>query len=108
MVRQEDLVFPYKYGEPYSESYLLQQILQAAGITRMTWHQLRHIHSTLLHELGVPLKVAQEQLRHATIGTTLKAHSHTIPETHRKAIEFWNMFCSQMFPSTWGQIPLVR
>jgi integrase len=45
------------------------------------------IHSTLLHELGVPLKAAQEQLGHATIGTTLKVYTHAIPETHKKAIE---------------------
>jgi len=30
----------------------------------VTWHQFRHIHSTLLNDLRVPVKIAQEQLGH--------------------------------------------
>jgi hypothetical protein len=28
----------------------------------VTWHQFRHIHSSLLNDLNVPVKIAQEQL----------------------------------------------
>src|SRR5687767_9333640 len=38
---------------------------------RGTWHQFRHIHSPLLNDLKVPVKIAQEQLAHASISTTL-------------------------------------
>ncbi len=90
-IQPDDLVFPHRNGQPYRESNLLQGVLQptgkAAGVGRVTWHQFRHIHATLLHELGVPARVAQEQLGHATIETTLKVYTHTIPETHRRAIE---------------------
>jgi integrase len=41
------------------------------GIGRIGWHTFRHSHSTLLHALGVDLKVQQELLRHADVRTTL-------------------------------------
>jgi integrase len=37
----------------------------------VTWHQFRHIHSSLLNDLKVPVKSAQEQLGHTSISTTL-------------------------------------
>ena len=56
------------------ESKVLRNVLQpaarAAGLGRMTWHQFRHIHSSLLNDLRVPAKIAQEQLGHASISTT--------------------------------------
>ena len=36
----------------------------------VTWHQFRHVHSSLLHDLGVPAKVAQQELGHAHEDTT--------------------------------------
>ena len=71
----EDLVFGNRSGGPLRESKLLRNVLQpaaeAAGLGRVTWHQFRHIHSSLLSDLKVPVKIAQEQLGHASIATTL-------------------------------------
>ena len=53
----------------------------------MTWHQFRHIHSSLLNDLKVPAKIAQEQLGHASISTTLNIYTHAVDASHRKAIE---------------------
>lgn len=39
-------------------------------------HQFRHIHSLLLNDLNVPVKIAQEQLGHASISTTLTIYTH--------------------------------
>ena len=87
----EDLLFPRADSDPYRESGLLQRVLQpaavAAGLGHVTWHQLRHVHATLLHDLGVPVKIAQKQLGHSAIETTLNVYTHAIPETHRRAIE---------------------
>lgn len=87
----EDLIFPNQRGRPYQGRNLLRRVLQpagqAAGNGRVTWHQFRHVHSTLLHDLGVPAKVAQQQLGHATVETTLDVYTHAIPETHRRAVE---------------------
>jgi len=56
-------VFPNKSGEPLRESKLLERVLQPAperaGLRCVTWHQFRHIHSSLLNDLRVPVKIAQ-------------------------------------------------
>jgi integrase len=53
-----DLVFGNRRGDPLRESKLLRNVLQpaarAAGLGRVTWHQFRHIHSSLLNDLNVP------------------------------------------------------
>ena len=54
---------------------------------RVTWHQFRHIHSSLLNDLKVPVKIAQEQLGHASISTTLNIYTHVVDASHRKAVE---------------------
>jgi len=85
-----DLVFGNRNGEPFRESTLLTRVLQpaaeAAGIGRVTWHQFRHIHSSLLNDLRVPVKIAQEQLGHSSISTTLNIYTHVVDASHRKAI----------------------
>jgi integrase len=53
----------------------------------VTWHQFRHIHSSLLNDLRVPAKIAQEQLDHASISTTLNIYTHLVDASHRKAVE---------------------
>jgi integrase len=87
----DDLVFPNKSGEPLRESKLLERVLQPAaeraGLGRVTWHQFRHIHSSLLNDLRVPVKIAQEQLGHASIQTTLNIYTHVVDASHRAAIE---------------------
>ncbi|MGA2260414.1 MAG: tyrosine-type recombinase/integrase [Acidobacteriota bacterium] len=87
----DGLLFPWKNGRPYSDPYLLQEILQpageAAGIGKVTWHQFRHIHSSQLHNLGVPAKIVQQQLGHASIATTFNIYTHVVDDVHRKAID---------------------
>jgi integrase len=88
---EEGLVFPNKFGGPLRESNLLERVLRpagkAAGLGRITWHQLRHVHASTLHDIGIPAKIAQQQLGHASIEATLNIYTHAIPETHRRAIE---------------------
>jgi integrase len=87
---EEGLVFPSKFGGPLRESNLLERVLtpaaEVAGLGRVR-HQLRHIHASTLHDIGRPAKIAQLQLGHASIETTLNIYTHTIPDTHRRAIE---------------------
>jgi len=52
----------------------------------VTWHQFRHIHSSLLNDLRVPAKIAQEQLGHASISTTLGLYTHVVDASHRAAV----------------------
>jgi hypothetical protein len=77
-------------GEPFRESKLLTRVLQpaaeSAGLGRVTWHQFRHIHSSLLNDLRVPVKIAQEQLGHASISTTLGIYTHVVDASRRAAV----------------------
>ena len=87
----EDLVFGNRRGDPLRESKVLTNVLQpaaqAVGLGRVTWHQFRHIHSSLLNDLKVPVKIAQEQLGHASISTTLNIYTHVVDASHRRAVE---------------------
>jgi integrase len=96
----EDLVFGNRKGAPMRESKILTEVLQPAavkaGLGRVTWHQFRHIHSSRLNDLRVPVKIAQEQLGHASIATTLNIYTHVVDASHRKAIEALER---ELFPS---------
>jgi integrase len=84
-------------GEPLRESQLLTNVLQpaaeAAGLGRVTWRQFRHIHSSLRNDLNVPVKIAQEQLGHASIATTLNIYTHAVDASHLKTIEAPSVNC---------------
>src|SRR4051812_8202912 len=95
-----DLVFPNESGEPLRESKLLEHVLQQAaeraGLGRVTWHQFRHVHSSLLNDFRVPVKIAQKQLGRASISTTLIIYTHVVDRSHRRAIEELE---ARLFPS---------
>jgi integrase len=111
----ENLVFGNRSGKPLRESKLLRNVLQPAaeraGLGRVTWHQFRHIHSSLLNDLKVPVKIAQEQLGHASISTTLNIYTHVVDASHRKAVEeleerlFGEMDCFGLKSSTTADQP---
>ena len=75
---------------------MLQPAAERAKLGRVTWHQFRHIHSSLLNDLRVPVKIAQEQLGHASIQTTLNIYTHVVDASHRAAIE---QLEKQLFPT---------
>ena len=53
-------------------------------------------HSSLLNDLRVPVKIAQQQLGHASISTTLNIYTHVVDASHRAAIE---QVERQLFPT---------
>ena len=94
------VLYGNRSGQWLRESKVLRNVLQPAakkaGLGRVTWHQFRHIHSSLLNDLKVPVKIAQEQLGHASISTTLNIYTHVVDASHRKAIEALER---ELFPS---------
>jgi integrase len=62
----------------------------------MDWHGLRHTHGTLLHTQGTPLKVAQAQLGHSHMATTLEIYTHASVSAQREAVALLE---NQLFPS---------
>jgi len=86
----EDWVFANpETGRPFWPSRVQEHWLvpaaEKAGLGRIGWHTFRHSHSTLLHALGVDLKVQQELLRHADIRTTMNIYTHAVPAALREA-----------------------
>lgn len=83
-----DLVFPGRNGNPMHPSVLyrrFQQILKAAGLPHIRFHDSRHTHATLLLQQGVHPKIVQERLGHASITLTMDTYSHVIPSLQREA-----------------------
>lgn len=75
----------------------LQSACKRAGLPRINWHALRHTHGTLLHVQGTPLKVAQAQLGHSHMATTLEIYTHASVIAQREAV---NLVDEQVFPKT--------
>lgn len=75
---------PGKMGAP------LRRALRAAGITRevgrIGWHDLRHTYGSHLAMKGVPLRVIQELMGHATIGMT-ERYAHLSPDINHEAVK---------------------
>ena len=81
----------------------------AAGLGRVTWHQFRHIHSSLLNDLKVPVKIAQQQLGHASISTTLNLYTHVVDASHREAVAVEAKFvCRSGVDPRWVRCPRHR
>jgi integrase len=67
--------------------YALRTHLARAGLTTVTFHQLRHSAASLLIAQGVPLKVISEVLGHSTITITANTHGHLSDELWRGAAD---------------------
>lgn len=85
-------VFCQEDGQQLTEGKMkapLRRALRAAGITRevgqIGWHDLRHTYGSHLAMRGVPLKVIQELMGHATIEMTNR-YAHLSPDTRREAV----------------------
>ena len=54
----------------------IQPKAKKLGLPHVTWRLLRHWHSTVLQDSGLPVRVAQERLGHSRPDTTLRHYSH--------------------------------
>ena len=64
------LVFVWADGTPYHPQHITRmckRLAEQAGVPALTPHDLRHTCASLLVEAGIPLKVVQERLRHASV-----------------------------------------
>jgi integrase len=94
------LVFANHQGGPLAPGNLRKKLLRSAckraGLPTIDWHTLRHTHGTLLHTQGTPLKVAQAQLGHSHMATTLEVYTHTSTSAQREAV---TLLEEQLFPN---------
>jgi integrase len=84
-----DLVFPNRRGRPMYATNMLNRsfavVLEAAGLPRIRFHDLRHTAATLLLGKGIHPKVVSEMLGHANTSMTLDVYSHATPTMQRQA-----------------------
>jgi integrase len=85
-----DLVFATAKGHPLDHKNVVHRqfhtSLEAAGLRRIRFHDLRHTYAALLIDLGESVKYIQRQLRHTTIQTTMDRYGHLLPEHGQKAM----------------------
>jgi len=97
-------VFATRKGTPLSADNVWKRKLkvacQVARLKPIAWHTLRHTHSTLLYVLGIPRKVAQAQLGHSRMATTLEIYTHAPIDAQRKAVAKLERI---LFPSLWWE-----
>jgi integrase len=86
--QEHDLVFSTPLGLPFSPRtayYHHEVFLAAAGLPRISFHDLRHTAATLLLLQGVNPKIVSEMLGHASVSITLDIYSHVLPDMQQDA-----------------------
>jgi len=76
---ESGLLFTTDHGAPLDGDNLLrtfQRLIRKAGLPHLTMHDLRHANSSFMALLNVHPKVAQRQLGHSQISTTLDIYTH--------------------------------
>lgn len=87
---QGDLVFSGEGGRPLDPrafTRAFERIIEKAELPRVSFHDMRHSHATMLLALGESSKVAQERLGHARVSTTMDVYQHVIPEMQKRAVD---------------------
>ena len=86
-----DLVFiNFRTGEPAKNSSYdthLYKLCDEAGIKHFSMHVLRHTYATRAIERGMPPKVLQKLLGHASIQTTMDKYVHVTDDSMANAIK---------------------
>ena len=57
--------------------------LEASGLRRIRFHDLRHTYASLLIEQGAHPKYIQEQMGHSSIQVTMDTYGHLFPNRNR-------------------------
>ena len=84
-----NLVFPNEEGNPIEPTQLTRihfyPALDAAGINKIRFHDLRHSFASLLINQGENLKYIQSQMGHANPSVTLNIYSHLMESVNQEA-----------------------
>lgn len=66
----------------------------AAGLTDLTPHMVRHGYASILHEAGIDAKDAQELLGHANISTTMDIYTHITEKQRAETARKLNLYAN--------------
>lgn len=83
-------MFTHQDGRPLHPDSLRQRfdrLAVAAGLARITFHDLRHSYATGALRAGVSPKVISERIGHANVGFFLETYAHVLRNDDREAAE---------------------
>lgn len=86
----DDYVFTYQDGRPLRPDSIRQRfdrLAAAAGLWRITFHDLRHSYATGALRAGVSPKMISERIGHANVGFFLETYAHVLGNDDREAAE---------------------
>jgi integrase len=86
--KEHNLVFCTQTGLPLNPRNLLRsfdRLIEKANIPKIRFHDLRHIHASLMISQNEPLKLIAERLGHSKITTTIDTYGHLLPNMQREA-----------------------
>jgi len=63
------------------------RLAAAAGLSRITFHDLRHSYATSALKAGLSPKVISERIGHANVGFFLETYAHVLKNDDRDAAE---------------------
>ena len=85
-----DYVFTFEDGRPPHPDTIRQRfdrLAAAAGLSRITFHDLRHSYATSALKAGLSPKVVSERIGHADAGFFLQTYAHVLKNDDREAAE---------------------
>jgi integrase len=85
-----DYVFTFEDGRPPHPDTIRQRfdrLAAAAGLSRITFHDLRHSYATGALKAGVSAKVVSDRIGHANVGSFLQTYAHVLGNDDREAAE---------------------
>jgi integrase len=86
----DDVVFRWENGRPVLPDYLTKQIgneQAGLGLPRLTLHELRHSHATILLRDRVPVHIVSKRLGHKDPSVTLNTYADVIPDDDTSAVD---------------------
>jgi integrase len=85
-----DYVFTFADGRPPHPDTVRQRfdrLAAAAGLSRITFHDLRHSYATGALKAGISPKVVSQRIGHANVGFFLQTYAHVLGNDDRDAAE---------------------
>lgn len=101
----DEYVFTYQNGRPLHPDTIRQRfdrLSAAAGLPRITFHDLRHSYATGALRAGVSPKVISQRIGHANVGFFLETYAHVLGNDDRDAAEQAAAF---LIGDTWDAEP---
>ena len=86
-------VFTWENGRPLLPDYVTKhwiKVQEASGLPRLTLHELRHTHATILLRAGTPVHIVSKRLGHKDPSVTLNVYADVIPEDDQSAVQIFS------------------